>query len=142
MSIAEALLTAEEFERLPDVGLAELVRGRVEPVNMPTPRHGEVCFNVARILDAFVRANKLGRIVTNDSGIITERDPDTVRGADVAYYGYARVPKGPLPRGYLPIAPDVAVEVLSEDDRWPRLLRKIGEYLKAGVLAVCVLDPE
>jgi Uma2 family endonuclease len=90
----------------------------------------------------FVRANNLGRIVTNDSGVITERDPDTVRGADVAYYSYARVPKGPLPRGYLPVAPDVAVEVFSEEDRWPRLLRKIGEYLEAGVIAVCVLDPQ
>jgi len=143
MSIAEALLSAEDFVKLADVGpLAELVRGRVEAVNMPSPRHGIVCGTVAHILLSFVKPRGLGRVATNDSGIVTERNPDTVRGADVAYYSYARVPKGPVPTGYFTIAPEVAFEVLSPDDRWPKLLRKIGEYLDAGVLAVCVLDPE
>lgn len=142
MSIAEALLTAEDFAQLQSVGpLAELVRGRVVPLNMPSPRHGEISFNAARIVDAFARARQLGRVVTNDSGIITERDPDTVRGADVAYYSYAQIPKGPLPLGYLAVAPELAIEVLSPDDRWPSLLGKISEYLEAGVLIVCVLDP-
>src|SRR5437868_13854304 len=104
MSIAEALLTADEFAHLQGVGpLAELVRGRVETVNMPTPRHGEVCCNVAFLLRGFVKSGGLGRVVTNDSGVVTERNPDTVRGADVAYYSYARVPVGPLPAGYLDV---------------------------------------
>ena len=46
----------------------------------------------------------LGRVVTNDSGIVTQRDPDTVRGADVAYYSYARLPKGGSTRMSTPMS--------------------------------------
>jgi Uma2 family endonuclease len=44
MATAEALLTAEEFERMPDPGYpTELVRGRIVAMNPPGFRHGEVC---------------------------------------------------------------------------------------------------
>ena len=83
-----------------------------------------------------------GRFLTNDSGVINERGPDTVRGEDVSFYSYQRVPKGPLPRGYLDVPPDLVCEVLSPDDRWRKVLGKVAEYLDAGVQVVVVLDPE
>jgi len=43
----------------------------------------------------------------NDSGVITERNPDSVRGADVAFYSYKRLPKGALARGYGPEVPEL-----------------------------------
>src|SRR5262249_12022947 len=73
---------------------------------------------------------------------ITERDPDTVRGADVAFYSYAKVAKGPIAKGYLAVPPDLVVEVRSPDDRWGEFLTKVDEYLQAGVTVVIVLDPE
>jgi Uma2 family endonuclease len=45
-------------------------------------------------------------------------------------------------RGYLDVAPDLAVEVKSVFDRWNEINDKIAEYLKAGVLVVCVVDPD
>ena len=83
-------------------GTTELVRGRVVEVPQPYPYHGYVCMNIGRVVDAFVRARKLGRVMTNDSGVITERGPDTVRGADVCFYSFARIPPGPFPEGQLP----------------------------------------
>jgi len=82
----------------------------------------------------------MGRVVSNDGGIRTERDPDTVRGGDVAYYSYARVPQGPLPAGYLDVVPDWCSRSRSPTDRWSRLITKAGEYLEAGVTVVCLLD--
>ena len=121
---------------------SELVRGRVVDMNPPTPYHGWVCLNVGGILRAFVRANKLGRVMGNDSGIITESDPDTLRGADVAFYSFNRLPPGPFSRDeYLAVVPEFIVEVLSPSDRWSRVFAKVTEYLNAGVTAVCVLDP-
>src|SRR5439155_12408111 len=96
----QRLLTAEEYEKLPDRGIpTELVRGRVVEMNIPAPRHGEICVNVIALINPHVRANKFGRLVSNDGGVVTERGPDTVRGADVAFYSYARIPPGPLPKG-------------------------------------------
>jgi Uma2 family endonuclease len=136
------LLTAEEYMQLPDDGRrTELVRGRVVEMPQPKPTHGYYCSNCSGILRDFVRSHDLGRVVSNDSGVKTEKDPDTVRGPDVAFYSYAKVPKGPMPKGYWP-TPELVVEVKSEFDRWPALLAKVSEYLAAGVVVVCVLDPE
>ena len=122
---ALALLTAEQFADRPDPGYPEeLVKGRVVPMAVPKPRHGEICVNAVFIFNTHVKANDLGRIVGNDSGVITECGPDTVRGADVAFYSFARVPKGPLPDRYLDIPPDLIVEVLSPTDRWPKVLAR------------------
>jgi Uma2 family endonuclease len=143
MATATALLTAEEYLALPDNGQpTELVRGKVVPMNVPTPRHGEICATIVRIIGNFVAEAGLGRVVSNDSGVLTERDPDTLRGTDVAFYSFARVPRGPLPQGYLPVPPELVFEVRSPTDRWSEIMIKVGEYLSAGVSLVCVLDPQ
>lgn len=137
------LLTAEEFGELPDPGYpTELFEGKVVALPPPKPRHGDVCGEATFLLRGYAKEHGLGRVMSNDTGIITERAPDTVRGADVSFYSYARVPRGPLPNTYLPVPPELVVEVLSPDDRWSRTTKKVGEYLNVGVLIVVVLDPE
>jgi Uma2 family endonuclease len=143
MTTTTTLLTAEQFRLLPDDGKTrELVRGRVIEVSLPSPRHGYYCGNVAGILREHVKSRKLGRVVTNDAGIITERKPDTVRGGDVSYYSFLRLPPGPLPEGYLEVVPEIVFEVRSPSDGWTKITAKATEYLVAGVLVVCVLDPK
>ena len=140
---SQVLYTAEEFARCLDPGYPEeLVRGRIVAMPVPGSRHGKVCFNAAYQVGRFLEDHDVGQVLTNDSGVITERGPDTVRGADVSFYSYERVPKGPLPRGYLDVAPDLVFEVLSPEDRWRKVLGKVAEYLDAGVQVVVVLDPE
>lgn len=137
------LLTAEEFAERPDPGYPEeLVRGRIVPMSIPRARHGQICAKSVYILQRFLEDNDLGHVLCNDSGIITERGPDTVRGADLAFYSYARLPKGPLPNTYSDVAPELVIEVRSPSDRWPQILAKVAEYLEAGVLVVVVLDDE
>lgn len=139
---AEPLLTAEEFAHRPDPGHPEeLVDGLMVALTYPTPRHGLVCSNCAVLIHDHVIQHSPGHILIN-TGVITHRGPDTVRGADVSYYSYDRVPPGPLPDHYLDVAPDLVIEVLSPSDRWPVVLQKVGEYLGVGVRLVVVLDPE
>ncbi len=143
MATAEALMTAEEFGQRPDPGYPEeLVQGRIVDMPPPDRRHGYVCLKAGRLLGNWVNERDLGRVMSNDSAVITEHDPDTVRGADVVYYSYARLPKGPLSKGYGAEIPELVVEVRSAGDRWSQVLEKVAEYLKAGVLVVVVLDPE
>ena len=127
---------------MPDDGrTTELVRGRIVEMPSPTSRHGYYCGKIAVLLYAYIQPRDLGRFVTNDSGVKTEQGPDTVRGPDVAFYSYTRVPRGLLPDGYWP-TPELVFEVRSPSDRWPAVNTKAGEYLSAGVLVVCVVDPE
>jgi Uma2 family endonuclease len=138
-----SLLTAKEFSERPDPGYPEeLVRGRIVPMPMPKPRHGYLCNKAGRILGNFCEEHHLGWVFNNDTGVVTERDPDTVRGADVAFYSFARLSEGDLPDHYPEVAPDLVIEVLSPSDRWPKVLTKVAEYLDAGTSAVLVLDDE
>jgi Uma2 family endonuclease len=142
MATAEALMTAEEFGQRPDPGYPEeLVRGKIISLPISDRRHGQVCTSVTCSLGNFVEEHDLGRLIINGSGLITGRNPDSVRGPDIAYYSYARLPRGPLPAGYGPEVPELVVEVRSEGDSWREIVIKVGEYLKAGVLKVVVLDP-
>lgn len=137
----QSALTAEEFSRRPDPGYPEeLVKGRIVRMPPPGSRHGFLCSEFAWLLRSYLEEHDLGRVVTNDSGVITQRNPDSVRGADVAYYSYNRLPRGPLPVGYPEVVPELVVEVRSPSDRWPTVLAKVAEYLDAGVGVVCVLD--
>ena len=140
-SVEEHLVTAEEYLRLPDRGVpTELVRGRVVEMNVPAPRHGQICSKVDRIVGSYADEHGLGHVISNDSGVVTQHDPDTVRGADVAFYSFSRVPRGKLPSGYLQVVPELVFEVRSPTDRWAKILHKVAEYLDAGVSVVCVLD--
>ncbi len=133
MSVAtqKALLTAEEFRRLPEDGRPkELKRGKVILVNQPAPRHGEICGQVYYLVRRHLEDYPLGRLVSNDSGVVTEHDPDTVRGADVAFYSFNRCPPGPLPQGYLPVVPELVFEVRSPTDRWGRFWARSLSILK------------
>jgi Uma2 family endonuclease len=142
MVTAEALMTAREFGLRPDPGYPEeLVRGRIVAMPPPDRRHGKVCGQAYYLLRQFVDPHDLGHVMSNDSGVITEHDPDTVRGADVAYYSYARLPRGPLTPGYGPEVPELIVEVRSPGDTWTEIHIKVGEYLLAGLLRAVVLDP-
>jgi Uma2 family endonuclease len=142
-SAAPTLMTAAEFARRPDPGYPEeLVRGRIVPMPQPTRRHGQICSKSVRIFGNFAEDQDLGQVLSNDSGVITERGPDTVRGADVSFYSYNRIPRGPLPADYGDVPPELIVEVRSPSDRWPEILTKVAEYLNAGVLAVVVLDDD
>lgn len=136
-------ITIEDYRRIDwSDRPSELVRGKVIELDYPTPYRGWVCSNVAGILGKYVIANNLGRVMGNGSGVQTEHDPDTLRGADVAFYSFNRLPPGPFSRDeYLAVVPEFIVEVLSPSDRWSRVFAKVTEYLNAGVTAVCVLDP-
>lgn len=136
------LLTAEEYGRLPDDGrLTELVRGRVVEMNRPFTSHGFYMIRIGHLLAQFVEQHGLGRVVGGDAGLVTERQPDTVRGPDIAFYSYQRIPRGPLPDEYWPASPELVIEIRSKSDRWKDILAKVAEYLNANVLAVVVVDP-
>ena len=136
------LLTAEEYAAMPDEDcFTELVEGTVVRSPLRDCLHGCVCASIGFEVWKHVRPRSLGRVVSNNCGVITRRNPDTVRGSDLSYYSYDRVPRGPLPQGYWP-APELAVEVRSPSDRTATVMAKVGEYLAAGVRVVLVVWPE
>src|SRR5262249_3309170 len=119
----------------------ELVRGEVIELPPPMKPHGVVAMNVGGLLRDFTFKRDKGYVTCNDTGVILERDPDTVRGPDVALYEDATSFEEVHPK-YGEVPPRLAVEVLSPSDRADRVQRKITDYLRNGVELVWVVDPE
>jgi Uma2 family endonuclease len=141
-TVAQRLITAEEFLQMPeppDGSRQELIRGEIITMPPPGGLHGVCCAKTSSRLQQFAEANRRG-IVTANAGIITEHDPDSVRGPDVAFWSSERLPE--VPAGYIEAPPDLAVEVLSPWTKMARLRLKIQEYFSRGVRMVWVLDPE
>ena len=137
------LLTADDLLRLDSDGVrGELIRG-VLCETMPTGQeHGEIAALLTAELVVFARARALGRVTTSDAGVWLERDPDTVREPDVAFFSAARVPPGVRVTGYSEVAPDLVVEIASPNDSRREVHDKAHMWLSHGVRLVWVVHPE
>ena len=136
------LVTAEELlhAHLPDKHV-ELVRGVLvvrEPAGF---RHGATGTRLTKHLADHVDAQGLGRVIAGETGFKLASSPDTVRAPDVAFIRRERLPDRE-PQGYLALAPDLVVEVLSPSDRAGETLSKVADWLNAGTQLVWVIDPE
>jgi Uma2 family endonuclease len=141
MSGATRLVTAEELERLPDDGRrCELVEGRIIPMSPVGYPHGRVVSRLVFLLKGYLDDHPHGEVVTEVGFVLAQR-PDTVRAPDVAFIRRERIPS-PDPRGFWRGPPDVAIEVLSPDDRPSEVRAKIDDYLTRGVARVVAVDPD
>ena len=137
------LLTADDLLRLYGEGVrGELIRG-VLCETMPTGQeHGEIVVSLSGALWNFVSPRRLGRLTASDSGVWLERDPDTVREPDVAFFSIAKAPLGARVTGYSEVAPDLVVEIVSPSDSRREVHDKAHMWLSHGVRLVWVVHPE
>ena len=136
------LMTAEDFAMMPrDDMRHELVNGEViELSGPPMPTHGRTQAKAASVLARFAERGGHGEAFIW-TGFLISRDPDTVRAPDVAFILAGRLPDGDLP-GYLPFAPDIAVEVVSPSDTPSAAHARALMWLDAGSVLVWMLFPE
>jgi Uma2 family endonuclease len=138
------LVTADELLALP-TGMGkryELVSGELRVMSPSGWRHGTVANNVEFLLESHIRQHGLGRGFGSETGFLLKRDPDTVRAPDYAYIAKEHLPVTEPEEAFWPGAPDLAVEVLSPNDRTGEVNEKIEEWLGAGCAAVWIVDPK
>ena len=132
-TVSQRLITAEEFARMPDPpdgSQQELVQGMIVTMPPPGGRHGACCSRIGRRVGNHVDDHGLGTVTSNDTGFITERNPDTVRGPDISFWKKARLPE--VPEGYIEIPPDLAIEVVSPNDHYSRVQKRVRHFLSHG----------
>jgi Uma2 family endonuclease len=135
------LMTAEEFFELdiPD-GKAELVRGEVVRMSFPGMEHGVIAVRIAARLLSFAEAHALGYVFA-ETGCILARDPDTVRGPDVAFVSFERMAGQAPHQKFVPFAPDLAVEVISPSQRPKGIREKVRDFFAGGARRVWLFYP-
>ena len=138
------LLTPGDFLRSPEIPgkQCELVRGELRMAPLAGGWHGIVVGNVFGLLWRHVDANGLGLCFTESTGFELPNLFHTVRAPDVAFVAAERLAPGTITAKFIPLAPDLAIEVLSPSTRQSELDEKLSDYRKAGVALVWVLDPK
>lgn len=143
MATTERLVTAEDLWRMgepADGSRCELLEGELIQMTPAGARHGQTTLAVGTILRTFVKEKGLGHVVSNHTGVFTEKDPDTVLAPDLAYWSHERLPE--LPEGFAEVPPDLAVEVVSPGDSQSYVHRKLLHYLDHGIALIWVVDPK
>lgn len=149
MAIAERPYTANDLLTLAhapeyDEMRLELSDGELIIMAPASAKHGICAMRLGRYLDVFVEENQLGYVTAAETGYVLHKNPngrDTLRAPDVGFIAAARVGEG-LPDGFVPFAPDLAVEVMSPHDTAEEIHKKVREYIRFGTRLVWVVYPE
>jgi Uma2 family endonuclease len=140
MQVKEQHLTADDLLALSHEGQRwELVRGALVETAPTGDVHGVVTMWLGHLLLAYVDEHDLGEVTAAETGFRLTTDPDTVRAPDVGLILKEHLV--PLTGGYYPLAPDLAVEVVSPGDSASLIHDKVRDYLQAGTRLVWVVYP-
>jgi len=117
----------------------EFVDGHWEAKEMGSAKHGGVSTRLIIRLGGYVEANQLGGVYGPDT---TFQIGQNERLPDVSFISAARIPEEGETDEKWPVAPDLAIEVISVNDVWSKVRRKLREYFAAGVQQVWLISPE
>lgn len=148
MGVLEKAYTAEDLWKLA-AGDKRYDLSRGVLIEMPPPKslHGKVATLLGHFLFTHVSAYGLGEVYTHEIGFLLATDPDTVRSPDVSFIRaevFQRITGGTgeeYPDRYLPVAPTIAVEIVSPSERTGDVADKVRDYLDAGTELVWVVYP-
>jgi Uma2 family endonuclease len=132
-------ITASQFLENPEYRNCELICGEVAPMTPASAGHGRIAARMVLRLAGHVETNRLGTVYTSETGFQIARNPDTVRAPDVAYVRKSRAQSDEA--AFFNGPPDLAVEVVSPNDRLREVMNKVQQWLSAGCSQVWVIDP-
>ena len=137
------LLTADDLLELYSQGVrGELIRGVLCETMSTGVTHGQIVSNLVIALGSFVKPRRLGRLVASDTGVLTHRNPDTVREPDVAFFSAEIMPLDQQISGYAEVIPELIVEVQSQNDSYKNVNDKIAMWLNTGVQLAWAVYPD
>jgi Uma2 family endonuclease len=132
-------VTPEELLAMPDGKGYELVDGVLVERNMGA----QSSWIAARLMGFLQLANRpelRAWIFDAECGYLGLGRRNSLRKPDLSVVRQERLPA--IPRGWIVVAPDVAVEVVSPGDSADEIEQKVEEYLEAGTALVWVIYPE
>lgn len=116
----------------------EIVDGEVEIKNMPGLRSSGVAARIIVKIGIYLEENNIGELYGADATFMIGENE---RMPDVSFVSNEKLKDGE-PVNKAEFAPDLAIEVISPTDIYSKILKKIREYLNAGVKQVWLVEPE
>jgi Uma2 family endonuclease len=122
----------------------ELSEGELIIMSPAGGQHGWITMLFGGKILNFVMAHQLGYVTAAETGFILHKNrdgKDTVRAPDVGFISKQRLPDG-LSNQFVPLAPDLAIEIVSPNDQADDMQSKLNDYLKYSVPMVVFCYPK
>ena len=145
-------MTTEDLLAMPDDGVERYLfegqlremtpHGEDDAVTVRNKDHGETQISTGSSLLGWVRQqpSPRGKVVGGETGFLIRQDPDTTVGVDVAYVAPEVIAATPKKARFFHGPPLLVVEILSPSDQHEEVMRKVEDYLAAGVKIVWVAN--
>ena len=135
-TVADLIARSDEENRY------ELVRGDLLMMSPASPVQGRYSGRLTAALSAYVDDHDLGEVYTAEPGFKLQPEPDVViRAPDVAFVRKDQIPPADQQSGFWPLAPDLAVEIISPSETATSIQDKVQDYLAAGTRLVWLVYP-
>jgi Uma2 family endonuclease len=134
-------VTAQELSTLPTGSRYALVQGELRKMPPAGGEHGGIAMHVGASLYQSVTAQDLGRVYAAETGFLLATNPDTVLAPDAAFVRSERLAQIADATGFIPGAPDLAVEVISPSDTYTEVEEKVVLWLHHGTRMVVTINP-
>jgi Uma2 family endonuclease len=128
----------------------EIVEGEIIEMSPATRQHNLANRTLFRELDTYVAKHDLGEVFFETPYVLDgQKRHHWVKGSrvpDVSFVTRQRIDEHDQEHGDEDgpwwLAPDLAVEIVSQNDKYTDVQNKIEEYLRFGVRAVWIIDPQ
>jgi Uma2 family endonuclease len=133
-------LTIEDFEKLPQATVKnrELVDGELVDVSGNTLGHNCLRDLLVQLLGPLVNKQKLGKIISEQ-----EYNFDgNAHGPDVSLVGADKLPLLDPKLRVQRLVPDLAIEIVSQNDTFSALIKKAQRYRSCGTKEVWIFSIE
>jgi Uma2 family endonuclease len=141
---AKKTWTEAELQALPEDGfIHEVVNGELVMSPMNNWFHGRICIRLSAALHTYSIAHRLGAVLDSSTGFwMFNRN---CRAPDVSFVPKSRLAAlgfKPNETRFFPGAPDLAVEVLSENNTRAEIDERLKDFFASGTQIAWVIDPE
>lgn len=134
-------LTLQDFLALPQSSdRYELVEGELKPKVSPKYQHSTLQLRLLMTLHQWCEDHHCGRVRPEWGVVLQRRGVDWVPVPDLIYISYERLPQNWQEDQPCPVAPELAIEIISPGQTFGELTQKATDYLMAGIDRVWVVD--
>lgn len=135
-----ATLSLDEFWMRYGYKPYELLHGRIVPLEKLSFRQSIVALGAAMLVEEYCNKHQLGEVVSALCGFAVS--PDTILSPRAAFMTKARWESVKYPYRYFPFAPDLSIELITDNTPLQTFKQRLRLYLQAGTQQIWCLQPQ
>ena len=136
------VLTAEDFDRISQDGIRrELLYGNLFDTPPLDDKHKNAAGNIESALRGYVLPRQLGWVRGMGTGVLIERNPDTIKAPNIFYAPFADFPYALGTEKYIEAVPAWVCQIITPEDYQCTVFDRTSFWIRHGVKVVVEVYP-